>query len=132
LEEGDDILPTKAHINTWIKSLPKFLQGEVERLDMVINYFLIHIKDHFLKPHKMLHPVSINQLMVSFTLIFESQLFDYSSPKYQYPKWQEILRGFKNNDKVYNWGKYVLPDEDEVESVEIQKHQTKDGLFESQ
>jgi hypothetical protein len=53
-------------------------------------------------------------------------LYDYNSPKYLYPKWKDILRGFKDNDKVYNWGDYVLP-EDEEENTE--KRQKKKNMF---
>jgi dynein heavy chain len=58
MEQGDEILPVKAHVNKWIHSLPPILMSEVDRLDMVINYFLINIRDLFTHPHMLLHPMS--------------------------------------------------------------------------
>ena len=51
MEDAEDVLPLKSHVNSWLKALPMILAPEIDRLDMVINYFLFYIKDHFIMPH---------------------------------------------------------------------------------
>jgi hypothetical protein len=58
MEENEDLMPLKSHINKWIKSWPAILFSEIDRLDMTINYFLEYITDHFLHRHMQVHPVS--------------------------------------------------------------------------
>ena len=112
VEDGDEVLPIKGHINKWIRTLPEILMPEVDRLDMVINYFLIHIKDNFLEPHMMMHPMSKKQSMLTFTQIMESLLSDYRQPKYlQYKKY---LMTYKEDvNKGYDFGDYEISDDEE-------------------
>jgi dynein heavy chain len=58
MEDADEMIPLKAHINKWIRTLPGILISEIDRLDMVINYFLIHIRDNFMDPEMLVHKVS--------------------------------------------------------------------------
>jgi dynein heavy chain len=58
VEEADEMIPLKAHINHWIRNLPGILISEIDRLDMIINYFLIHIRDNFMEPEMQVHKVS--------------------------------------------------------------------------
>jgi hypothetical protein len=112
VEDGDDILPIKGHINKWIRSFPPILMPEADRLDMVINYFLINIKDRFLEPHMMVHPMSKKQAMLTFTQIMQSLISDYHNPKYlQYKKYlttykEDTLHG-------YEFGDYEISEDEE-------------------
>jgi len=108
MEEADEMIPVKAHINKWICTLPGILVSEIDRLDMVINYFLIHIRDNYLEPHMQVHKVSKKQAMRTFTNIMESQLQDYRNEKYT--RWKEVLRGYQTADKKLDWGDFELED----------------------
>jgi len=72
MEESEDVLPLKSHINKWIKSWPTILYSEIDRLDMAINYFLEYVTNNFLERHMQVHPVSKKQAIISFTQMMES------------------------------------------------------------
>ena len=44
----DDIIPLKAIINKWIKSLPTFLEECFPELDALCNYFIPDILENFI------------------------------------------------------------------------------------
>jgi dynein heavy chain len=44
----DDIIPLKAHINTWLKSLPPVLDDCISELDSLCNYFIPEIIDNYM------------------------------------------------------------------------------------
>ena len=44
----DDIIPLKAIINRWIKSLPKYLEECAQEIDLLCNYFIPEILENFI------------------------------------------------------------------------------------
>lgn len=37
---SDDMIPVKAQLNCYIKTLPRILEDQVERIDMLANFFM--------------------------------------------------------------------------------------------
>jgi hypothetical protein len=77
MEDGEDVVPLKSHVNSWIRKMPEVLEQDKDRFDMIVNYFLTHICDEFLDPANLVHPVSKKQAIMTFTNILESCLTDY-------------------------------------------------------
>lgn len=44
----DDIIPLKAIINRWIKTLPSFLEDCCPEIDLLCNYFIPEILENFI------------------------------------------------------------------------------------
>ena len=75
-------LPSKAFFNAWLRSLPKILRDQTEKLDNYANYFLAEIFETWLKPDNMIYPMSQQWATKTFVMIMDALIADYRKPKF--------------------------------------------------
>ena len=77
-----ETLPSKAILNSWLKTLPKFLRELTERIDNYVNFFFPQIFEKWLKPDNMIYPMSQQWAIKTFVAIMDSLIFDYRKSKF--------------------------------------------------
>ena len=77
-----ETLPSKAFFNTWLRSLPRILRDQTEKLDNYVNFFFPQIFEQWLKPDNMIYPMSQQWAIKTFIMIMDSLIADYRRPKF--------------------------------------------------
>jgi dynein heavy chain len=81
----DKGISLKALANNYVRKLPKILNGQVEKFDRMVNYFIPDILDHFINEEKassMLYPITQKFALQNFLQYFEAYIADYRSPRF--------------------------------------------------
>jgi dynein heavy chain, axonemal len=58
MEDGEEVIPLKSHVNSWMKKMPEILETELDRFDLIVNFFISQIKEDYIDPMYLIHPIS--------------------------------------------------------------------------
>lgn len=77
----DEQISIKSLFNKWLKTLPDTLEENLFEIENMCHWFFPEILT-LMKPNNMIYPCSQKWLLLNFTRLFDSLIFDYHNDKY--------------------------------------------------